>query len=274
MSELSQDNKDPHPTAPSNEPRPAKRRRQRPETRWNFIIAIAAVAAVAAGFSSASPTGVGFFDVIERATFGFVVTMFAACSRRWAWLILAGAATVMAASVWGTILGVVALGFAVHAAARTDNRDRMTGALVGALSVQALLRTDDIGFFGLTAILTALAVSPVLVSGYRTMRRRNRRRVRMGLVAVGVFVVVASAGFVYSALRASQPLEYGITAAQDGLDVANEADQIGAAGYWTTAHNSFSQADGFLSSPIAKIAYAVPVLSQHARLAAVAADSG
>ncbi len=251
-----------------------KRRRQRSETRWNFIIAIAAVAAIAAAFSSASPTGVGFFDLIERGGFAFVVTLFAACSRRWAWLILAGAATVCAATIWGNVLGAVALGFAVHAAFRTRTRDRVTGALIGALSVQALLRTDDIGFFGLTAIITALAISPVLVSGYRTMRRRNRRRVRVALASLAAVVVVAVAGFLFSALRAAEPLEFGITSAQDGLDVANQADQVGAAGYWTAAHNSFAKADNFLSNPIAKIAYAVPVLSQHARLASVAAESG
>lgn len=274
MSELSQDNKDLHSPTSEAEPRQATRRKPRPETRWDFVVAIAAVAAVAAAFSSGSPTGIGFFDVVERAAFGFVVTVFTACSRRWAWLILAGVATVMAASIWGSVLGVVALGFAVHAAFRTEHRDRMTGALIGALSVQALLRTDDIGFFGLTAIITALTVIPVLVSGYRTMRRRNRRRIRIGLVALGAFVVVAIAGFVYSAVRASEPLEYGISSAQSGLDVASDADQVGAAGYWTAAHNSFAEADSFLSNPIAKFAYAVPVLAQHAQLAAVAADSG
>lgn len=251
-----------------------RRKHRRPETRWNFILAIAAVAGIAAAFSSASPTGIGVFDVIERAAFAVVVTLFAACCRRWAWLILAGAATVLAANIWGHLVGAVALGFAIHAAARTDNRDRATGALIGALSAQVLLRTDDIGFFGLTAIVTTLAVIPVLVSGYRTMRRRNRRRVRIGLTVVGLFVLIAAGGFAYSALRASSPLDYGVESATRGLDVANRSGQIGAAGYWTTAHNSFTKADNFMSNPLAKLSYVVPVLSQHAQLVSVATSSG
>jgi hypothetical protein len=274
VSEQSQVTEESHSTSGEAPVARERRRRSRPETRWNFIIAIAVIAGVAAAFSSASPTGVGVFDVIERAGFAVVVTLLAACCRRWAWLILAGFATVLAATIWGHVLGAVALGFAVHAAARTDTRDRITGALIGALSAQALLRTDDIGFFGSTAILTAVAVAPVMVSGYRTMRRRNRRRVRIGLTALGFFVLVAVGGFAYSAARASEPLQYGVTSARRGLDVANSAGQIGAAGYWTAAHNSFSKADDILSSPIAKLAYVVPVLSQHARLASVAADSG
>ncbi len=274
MSEQSQVTEESHSISHEPPVTRERRRRTRPETRWNFIIAIAVVAGIAAAFSSASPTGVGIFDVIERAGFAVAVTLLAACCRRWAWLILAGFATVLAATIWGHVVGAVALGFAVHAAARTDTRDRATGALIGALSVQALLRTDDIGFFGLTAILTALAVAPVMVSGYRTMRRRNRRRIRIGLTALGLFVVVAIGGFAYSAARAAQPLDYGVTSARRGLDAANSAGQLGAAGYWTAAHNSFSKADNFLSNPIAKLAYAVPVLSQHARLASVAASSG
>ncbi len=273
MSEQSQDTTK-RTAGSANGPTSDRRRRRRPETPWGFIVAIAAVAAVAAATSSASPTGIGVFDVVQRAAFGFGVTLFAACSRRWAWLLLAGMATVLAASLWVAVLGGVALGFAVHAAWRTDTRDRTTGALIGALSAQALLRTADVGFFGLTAVLVAVTVIPVAVSGYRTMRRRNRRRIDTGLITVVLFVIVATAGFAYSAFRAAEPIDYGITSAKRGLDVATTSDQVGAAGHWTNAHNSFAEADSYLSSPLAKLAYAVPVLSQHAQLAATAATSG
>jgi hypothetical protein len=134
VSEQSQDTKQSDATTPQAAAPRERRHRTRRETRWSFIILIAVVAGIAGAFSSASPTGVGVFDVIERAGFAVTVTLFAACCRRWAWLILAGAATVLAATIWGAVLGAVALGFAIHAAARTETRDRTTGALIGALS--------------------------------------------------------------------------------------------------------------------------------------------
>src|SRR5699024_4205280 len=141
---------EPTTSEPSEPAEPTRRRRTR--TNWTLIAAIAAVAAVGTGLSTAQPTGMVAFDVIERAAFGAVLTILAACSRRWTWLILAGAATVLASSVWVFAFGIVALGFAVDAAWRSKRRDRLIGALIGALSAQALLRTADIGFFGLTAI--------------------------------------------------------------------------------------------------------------------------
>ena len=60
-----------------------RRKRRRAETNWNVIIAIAAVAAVAAAFAPGKPTGIAFFDVIERAAFAFAVTLFGAAARRW-----------------------------------------------------------------------------------------------------------------------------------------------------------------------------------------------
>ena len=274
MSESSQE----HPTVldrPLDGATPKRRRRsERSKTRWAYIFAIAAVAGLSAAFAPSQPTGVTVFDVIYRAAFAIAVTLFAACCRRWAWLVLAGVAAVFAATIWGHLLGAVALGFAVHAAFRTETRDRTTGALIGALSVQALLRTDSIGFFGFTAIIVGLAAAMVVFSGYRMMRRRSRARVRIGLAVLAVFMFAAGVGFGFSTLRAAKPLQAGVKEARLGLKVANQSNQTGAASHWTTAHNAFVQADNIMASPLAKLAYAVPVLAQHARLAAVATRSG
>ena len=244
------------------------------QTRWEFIFAIAAVAAVAAAFAPAAPTGIDVFDVLERALFAAIVTLFAANSRRWTWLILAGTATALAGSIWVFLLGLVALGFAVHAAVRTNRRDRTTGALIGALSIQALLRTTDVGFFGFTALATGVVVTIVLVSGYRTMRSRNRRRVRIASGVLFVFVVLSSLGFAITALRAKSPIDGGIHLAQLGLDSAMQAHQGAAATNWAASNRFFVQARNILDNPLSKTAYAIPVLSQHAQLATTAAGSG
>lgn len=238
------------------------------------MLAIVAVAAVGTGLSAAEPTGVAVFDVIERAAFGAAVTFFAACARRWVWLVLAGVATVLAGSVWVLVCGAVALGFAVHAAFRSDRRDRLTGALIGALSAQALLRTADVGFFGFTALVTGVVVLMVMVSGYRTMRRRGRRRVLFAVGLLGGFVIIAAGAFTFFAFRALEPLDDGIAAARRGMDQATRADQSGAGALWRSAEDSFAHAESDLAGPLTKLAYPVPVLSQHARLASSAATSG
>lgn len=270
MSELPNDHRSDRAAAPDA----ARRHRRRSETRWDIICAITAVSAVAGAFAPGEPTGVAAFDVIERAAFAAMVALFAAFSRRWTWLVLAGVATVFAASGWERLLAVVALAFAVNAAWRADHRDRTTGALIGALSAQALLRSTDVGFFGFTALVTAVTVGVVVVSGYRTMHTKGRRRVRRVAMGLAAFVAIATAGLAYSTLRASSSLADGIASARQGLGVAEQSDQVGAANDWRAAHASFARADGILSSPLTKIAYPVPVLSQHARLAAVAASSG
>lgn len=253
---------------------PKPKRRRRAPTNWTPIVALAVVAAVGTGAAGAEPTGIAFFDVVESAAFGAILTIFAACSRRWVWLILAGVATVLAGSFWVFLFGAVALGLAVEAAWRSNRRDRLTGALIGALSAQALLRTADVGFFGLTAIITGLVTVTVMISGFRTMRRRNRKRILIGIGAIAGFCIVSGALFAFFASSAVDPLEQGISAARKGMDEATRADQSGAGAQWRSAESSFARAEQSLSNPLARLVYPVPIASQHARMVTNAARSG
>lgn len=250
------------------------RRRSRRRSDWRPILALAAVAAVGAAGASAEPTGIAVFDAIERAMFAATLTLFSACSRRWTWLVLAGAATILAGPVAALVCGVIALGFATYSAWGSHHRDRLTGAMVGALCAQSLLRTVDVGPFGLTAAATAALFAMVAVSGYRTMRTRNRRRVRVTVAVGAACVITASAVAGFVAMGALGPLEDGIAAARAGMREATGADQEGAAEHWRSAEASFSSAQRTLSNPLTRIADPIPVLSQHTRLASRAATSG
>lgn len=247
---------------------------RRGSTRWEFVVAMAAASAFFGAFAPGQPTGIAFFDVIERAVFAGAVTLFAAASRRWAWLILAGTATVFAATIWGHLIGAVALGFAMNAALRMDRRDRLTGAFIGTLSIQVLLRTSDIGFFGATAIITGLAVSTVMLSGYRMMRNRNKHRLHIAIGVIAAAAALASAGFLLAAARASVSVNSAIASAQRGLDSASDAQQNDAANSWLASHRYFNEANALLSTPFAKVVYAVPVLSQQAQVVTTATGSG
>ncbi len=238
------------------------------------MLAIALVAGIAAAFAPSQPTGIAVYDVLERFAFGVVVTLFAACSRRWTWLVLGGVSTVLAESLAGNVLGAIGLGFAVYSSVRSRRRDRLVGAVVGALCSQVLLRTADVGFFGLTAIIVAVTVIVVMVSGYRTMRRRNRRRIGITAGVIVVLMALATAGLAFTALAAEPSLDSATAAAKKGLHEAVHGNQKDAGDQWGIAHRYFADAEAKLSSPLSKLAYPIPVVSQHAQLVVTAAGSG
>ena len=231
-------------------------------------------ASVAAAFAGAHPTGLPVVDVIYCALLGGLVTWLAACSRRWVWLPLSGAALVLANSAMGHLLGAVALGFAMDAAIRSRRRDRLVGAVVGGLSVQALLRTTDVGFHGFTALVTGVLVVALAGSAYGTMRRRNRRRFRIALGSVAGFTIFALTGLGVTLYLARHNLEAGITRSQAGLDQARGGDQAAAARSWKQANAAFGAAHSTLGSPITKLSYLIPVASQHAQAITTTAGSG
>lgn len=243
-------------------------------SQWELIVAIAVVSAIGAAFAGSQPTGVTGFDVVYCALFGAVVTFFSASCRRWALLPLAGLATAIADSIVGNLIGAIALGIAINTALRANRRDRVTGAVVGALSAQVLLRTVDVGFFGFTALLVAVVATMVGVSAYRTMRRRNRKRLRIVLTVIAGFVAIAAIGFTVTVLNASDNFDQAVTASRDGLDAAITGNQSSAARSWGLANRAFRDADAKLSSPIGKLSYAVPVLAQHAHVVAGTTQSG
>src|SRR4029453_14779590 len=68
-----------------------------------------------------------------------------------------------------------------------DTRSRAWGAVVCGLGVIALLRVGPVAFHGLSALVTAAAILPILVSGYihagRSVQGRTRK---VALLAAGV----------------------------------------------------------------------------------------
>ena len=241
---------------------------------WELITLIAAVSAVGTAFAGAHPTGLTVLDVIYCALFGAFVTFVGASCRRWAWLPLAGLATVIGATFWGHLVGAIALGLAMNGALRANRRDRVTGAVIGALSAQVLLRTETVGFFGLTALLVGLTVLAASISAYRTMRRRNRRRLRIAVAVCASFVAIATVGFAVTVLSAADNFDAGVRASRSGLDAAISGNQGGARRNWGQGNRAFRDADSKLSSPIGKLSYVVPVLSQHAQVVVDTTHSG
>ena len=239
-----------------------------------FVMAISVVSAAAAGFVRAHPTGTPTIDVMFCVAVGFLFPFTAASSRRWVWPILSGVALIIAGSVWGHLLGLTAFGFSLDAALRANRRDRLTGAVVGALSIQAILRSADIGFHGFTAVVCSAIFLILAASAYQTLHRKSRRWVGRIVVVAGVFTVLATAGLALSVLGAKSDLDVAVSKSQTGLNAALDGEQTSAASNWQQAASAFESAQDTLDNPWLKSAYAIPIIAQHARALTSTAHSG
>ena len=228
------------------------------------VLVIAAVSAVLAALSPAEPVGLRLADAVWCGLLGAVVPLAASRARRWALAWLGGIAAIVGIGGDGVAI-VFAVGSiaATLAVAASKRRDRLVGALLGAVAVQALLRGPSYGFIGLPTLVGLAAIVPVLVTGYRMARSRERRVARWGMGAVAALVIVGSVAAAGAAALARPSLEDGRSSATDGLDALGGGDTPGATAAFVGASLDFGDANGTLSGPLSWVGRAVPVVSQH-----------
>lgn len=240
---------------PSQKPSTAQ-----PERR--AILAVAALASVGAVFGTATPTGYRASDIIVNALFAAAVTLGASRSRRWAWLWIGGVAALSASSGWAMAPAAAAVVVAFTASA-LDARQRIWGAAVGALAVQTLVRLPEYEPYGLSTLLVALAVVPVLVSAFRITPRRVRRTIYLATAAVAGVAVVGAVTLGVVVGLTSSDLNRAVSSARSGLEAARDGDDDRAAAQLHDAEREFERADALTSAWWTFPAKLVPVLSQH-----------
>jgi hypothetical protein len=167
----------------------------------------------------------------------------------------------------------LALGLSLLASVR-QLRQRDLAAVGGALAVTALLRLPDLGPHGLPSLVAAVAVVPVLVSGYRHSPRTIRRRVRRIAIVVAVALVGAALLLGASTVTAGGSVSDGVDGARDGADLVREGEHAAAATRFADAERDFSSASSALGGLLTAPARVVPVLSQHVDAMATAAEQG
>lgn len=182
---------------------------------WILAITIMGVM-LGLGTTDADPTGHDLIDTIYLTVFIVMTTLAGARARRWSLVIASGLALI------GTTTYMMippAAAFAIAAVLAWQNRrDRVLGALVGALVGVSVLNLVWPLTTGFTAVLAAAAVLPMFVSGYRVARSHNRRRIRMGLLIALVVVIVGSAAAGLAVLQQRKVLT---TAASTTIDATN-----------------------------------------------------
>jgi hypothetical protein len=251
----------------------ARGRRHRRQAEQAALVGVAVATAVGAAVSGAAPTGWPVADAVWSAAFAVLVALAATRANRWTWVVLAGVATVAAGSGAAAVAGGAALALTL-VAALADVRGPVIGALVGGLSVQALLRLGDFGLPRLSALLVVVAVAPLLWSAYHLSRRATRRWARRGALAAGVVVVVAGLGALAAFVEARTSADLGSTQVERGLTAVREGDTAGALAELDAATASFREARSRAGSPLTLPARAVPGMAAQVRAVDVAADVG
>jgi len=232
------------------------------------LVALSAVAGAAAG---AHPTGTWAVDPVYGAAFAGLTTWAASRAGRESWLAVAAVGVVMSR---GWLLLPAAVALAVAFASVFDRRSRRrTGAVVGALAGQVVLRWPPIGFHGATALVAGLAVVPVVVSAYRRAPRPGRRTVRRVAAAVGGVALLLCLPFLVAGLLVEPRIAQGTHEAQRALDAVSAGEATTATADLGAARRDFAGADGAVNGWWNAGAALVPVVAQQRRAVAAATDA-
>jgi hypothetical protein len=251
---------------------------------YNDAIAVAVVAAlsaVAAVFSDASPTGTTGSDIVLVAALAGFVTWLGATAPWWALMTGAGIALVGALPgpfVW-IILATVA--FTASAWIGWDRANQpIVRSVIAAIVVQVSLRLEWDEFFLWSAIIAAAAMGTVGLAGCVRRRKYVRKRIKWAALGVGALAVIAVAGLAVAAGNARNTARDGYLGLLDGLEFLQDGKVSEASATLTQASADLADAEKTLNSPLTQLARFVPGIAQNRNVgvdvladAAVAADS-
>ncbi len=185
-------------------------------------------------------------------------------------LVAAVAAASRSAAPWTIIWSSgVAL---VAAVARPSWRPWSTPAALAALV--ALVHLPPLRFHGGSALVVAVALVPLLLSGFRSAGRRSRRLASVALVVAAVLVLGAGIVAAVTVLSAAPDLDTAASTARSGLDLARDGRTAEAVVEFDRASADFDAAASSLDGPLVSATSVVPVLAQHVAALRVAAESG
>jgi hypothetical protein len=257
-----------HPASP---PRRRSRRSREQAATWAVCLA----AAIGGALTDVTPTGNRVADRLFAAAFAALLAAAASTAKRWTWFVMAGAALALADGRVAIAAGGLALLIA-FVSTQPVRPEPAVGAVVGGLSAIALLLGQSVWFHGASALVVAIAVAPVIVSGYRYAGRATRRRARRTVVVVAA-IAVAVVGL-YGALLAQSrsEIEHGMNRLEQGMAAARDGDDARAEERFGEAADAFASVEGTLGGWWAEPAELMPLIGHNARaiqaMASTAAD--
>lgn len=220
------------------------------------IMAVGALVGVLA--SSASPTATSWIDAIERAMAIALVTVAASRARRWA--LVFGAALVTIAAPWPLLLlGLFCLAVTVFQV-ETRTRNRVVGALVGAVVTLVCLGLSVPGPAGTETMLALAATVPILGSGYRRSTSHARAVIRRVVVSLVVLFALSLTLTVIAGSLAAKRVDEAIELTGRAVAAAEAGTGGESAGLFEQANEAFGAADATIGSLWASGPRLIPVV--------------
>lgn len=238
------------------------------------VWAVAVASGLAAAFAGTHPVGTRVSDIVVSALFGFLVVLLASRSEPVP-LLLGPALGLALGSTPGRAASAAALvGWAV--AMRRRPFPPWAAAAIAAVSVQVALRYPEAYAERFSALVAAVALVPMAISGFLALRAEQgpsgptARAARVAAVALGVVVLLAVA----SSLVAQWAMSSARGNAVAGLESAQEGSQSEAVAHLQDSADRFhlarAVAGGWLTWPSRQ----VPGVAQQLAAIHTVADTG
>jgi hypothetical protein len=240
-------------------------RRNRVDER--VAASIAVLAGLGAAAAGAEPTGSAMIDVLLVTVSVAAVVWASASAPWWALASASGLGAVIAVDPIVAIAG--AAGFIAGLVIGARRRDHSAlRAVVGAVALNVLIRSEFEGFFGLSALLGISVAVALFIVGVRRRPSSVRRCAWIGAAATVGFTVVALGALSLSAVSARSDATRGVELATQAIATLNDGDYAAAADQFSDASNSFRSADRRLGGVLAAPSRFVPAVAQNATAAA------
>ncbi len=244
----------------------------------DVVPVIAVVNGLISAVSGQQPTGNILADLLLPFAFGAAVVWLAQQARAQALI----ASAVLALFFSGLQMPAVLMGIGAIASAvfvtswrRFDADSWAIGAAIsGALTTQTVLNLPNIRFAGSASLLAAIALAPIVVTGFSKLPAEHRRLTIRGLLIAGGFALIATILAVIAALTVRNQVELGIEQAEDGVTAVEQGDQPAALALLEDAQTNFEQASDRLGGPLTWPSRFVPIAAQHSRALETAANQG
>ena len=248
-------------------------RRNRVDERTASVIA--AAAGVIAAFAGAEPTGNSVVDVVLVVASVGAVVWASASAPWWAPTVAAGVGAVIALDP--IVAAVGALGFAGGLFIGLRQQDQSAPrAVVAAIAMNVLIRSELGGFLGLSAIIGVTLGALLFVVGLRRRPSRVQRRGWVVAASAGGLAAVALVSLGVAGFAARPDLSRGTREANAAIDLLNNGDYQAAAARFSDASTSFRGAENKLGGPLAMPSRLIPGVAQNvaagAELAAAAGE--
>jgi hypothetical protein len=235
-------------------------------------IAIALVAGVVAVFSGAEPTGATVIDWLLVVASVAAVVWAAASAPWWA---PAGAAGIAAAIAFQPILiaiGAVAFVGGLFIGVRQRDQSELR-ALVAAIAMNVLIRSELDGFFGLSAIIGVVVGAVLFVVGLRRRPSAIRRTGWIATATVGGVAILALLATGVSALSVRSDISRANDQARRAVDVLNTGDYEQAAALFGDASRAFASVDRGLGGALGIPSQLLPGVAQNVNAGADLAEA-